>query len=148
MALDEVCNLKIPAEKNCILFMWTVVPMQREAFQVLDAWGFSYKTQLVWYKTTGMGCGWWARNDHEPLFIATRGKVKTPPPKLRIKSVFNAPRGEHSSKPDKIRDWIASWNPGPRLEMFARQYTEFWPKHDGWDTFGNSISNDVEITCQ
>jgi N6-adenosine-specific RNA methylase IME4 len=145
MTTEKICAMKVPAAENCILFMWTIVPMQREAFEVLDAWGFEYKSQLVWYKNTRMGCGWWVRNNHEPLFIATRGKCKLPPPKLRIPSVFCAPRSRHSSKPDQIRDWIAKWNPGNKLEMFAREYTGFWPKPEGWDTFGSEVKNDVEI---
>jgi N6-adenosine-specific RNA methylase IME4 len=73
--------------------------------------------------------------------------VRTPPPPLRIPSVFRAKRGKHSSKPDQIRDWIAKWNPTePKLEMFARPYTEMWPKHEGWETWGNELPNDVAMT--
>ena len=56
-------------------------------------------------------------------------------------------RGSHSSKPNQVRDWIAKWYPNERkLEMFARPYTEMWPKHDGWETWGNELPNDVAMT--
>lgn len=146
MTTAEICALKIPAKKHCLLLMWAIVPMMPEAFDVLKAWGFKYKSQLVWDKLR-TGCGWWVRNQHEVLIIATRGNVRTPPPPLRIPSVFRAKRGKHSSKPDQIRDWIAKWNPTEKkLEMFARPYTEMWPKHEGWETWGNELPNDVEMT--
>ena len=70
-----------------------------------------------------------------------------PDAKRRIGSVMRFPRGSHSSKPDQVRDWIAKWYPNERkLEMFARPYTEMWPKHDGWETWGNELTNDVAMT--
>ena len=146
MTTEEICALKIPAAKNCLLLMWAIVPMLPESLDVIKAWGFQYKSHLVWDKEN-IGCGWWVRNQHELLLIATRGNVKTPPPELRIASVVRSKRSAHSSKPDKIRDWIAKWHPTERkLEMFARPYTEMWPKHDGWETWGNELPNDVAMT--
>ena len=70
-----------------------------------------------------------------------------PDAKRRIGSVMRFPRGSHSSKPDRVRDLIAKWYPGERkLEMFARPYTDFWPKHEGWETWGNELPNDVAMT--
>ena len=79
--------------------------------------------------------GYWFRGQHELLMVATRGKMSPPAQPDRIGSVIRARRDSHSSKPDQVRDWIAKWYPNERkMEMFARPYTEMWPKHDGWET--------------
>ena len=146
MSTEEICALQIPAAKDCVLYLWATAPKLPDAIQVMTAWGFCYKTHLIWDKEA-IGCGWWVRGQHELLLIGTRGHVRTPPPELRISSVVRSRRGQHSSKPDKIRDWIARCNPSARrLEMFARPYTEMWPKHEGWETWGNELPNDVAMT--
>lgn len=90
--------------------------------------------------------GYWFRGQHELLMVATSGSVSPPVQSLRIPSVIKIRRGSHSSKPDQIRDYISKWFPDvPKMKMFARAYTDFWPKHDGWDVWGNEIENDTQI---
>jgi N6-adenosine-specific RNA methylase IME4 len=146
MSTKEICALELPAAKNCVLFMWATVAHLDKAFVVLNAWRFKYKSCATWDKMR-TGTGWWFLGQHELLLVATRGKMSPPIPELRISSVIRLPRGEHSSKPDWVRDKIKLWFPQERkLEMFARPWTKFWPKHDGWETWGNELPNDVAIT--
>jgi MT-A70 len=79
MPLDEIKALPVAklAFKDCVLFLWTTVPLLREAFEVLDAWGFEYKSGLVWDKENP-GTGYWVRGQHELLLIATRGSPPLP----------------------------------------------------------------------
>lgn len=138
MELEEIKNLKIPAAKNCILYLWTTAPKLQEAFEVINAWGFTYRTHMIWDKIN-MGMGHWFRTNHELLMVAIKGSPHCPPPSLRIASILRERPREHSRKPDIIRTRIASWYPNnKKLEMFARQ------KFKGWDTFGNQVPDDTQ----
>src|SRR5262245_56059632 len=103
MSLDEIRALPIPslASPDAALFMWTTVPHLRESFQVLDAWGFEYKTNIVWVKDK-IGLGYFVRNQHELLLVATQGDMPSPSPANRPPSVISAPRREHSRKLTKL----------------------------------------------
>ncbi len=137
MTDDELCAMKIPAAKDCILYLWTTSPLLESGLRVMQAWGFRYKSQAVWDKMR-TGIGFWWIGQHETLMVGVRGDVKPPPPQLRRSSVIRAPRGRHSSKPDQVRDWIAAWYPdAKRLEMFSRL------KRPGWDVFGNQVEYDL-----
>jgi N6-adenosine-specific RNA methylase IME4/ParB-like chromosome segregation protein Spo0J len=133
MALDEICALPVPslASPDAVLFMWTTVPHLRESFDVLVAWGFEYKTNIVWVKDK-IGLGYFVRNQHELLLVATRGDMPSPSPANRPPSVISAPRREHSRKPDEAYALIEAMYPAlPKLELFARQ------RRPGWDVWGN-----------
>ena len=137
MTDDELCAMKIPAAKDCILYLWTTSPLLESGLRVLQAWGFRYKSQAVWDKMR-TGIGFWWIGQHETLMVGVRGDVKPPPPQLRRSSVIRCPRGRHSSKPDQVRDWISAWYPdAKRLEMFSRL------KRPGWDVFGNQVEYDL-----
>jgi N6-adenosine-specific RNA methylase IME4 len=97
---------------------------------VLVAWGFEYKTNIVWVKDK-IGLGYFVRNQHELLLVATRGDMPSPSPANRPPSVISAPRREHSRKPDEAYALIEAMYPAlPKLEMFARQ------RRPGWDVWG------------
>jgi N6-adenosine-specific RNA methylase IME4 len=136
MSIEEICSLPVTSAKNAVLYLWATVPLLPEALQVIAAWGFTYKSGAVWDKEKP-GMGFWWRGQHELLMIAVKGKVSPPAQALRVSSVIRCPRGRHSSKPDIVRDLIASWYPWPRLEMFSRI------KRPGWDSFGNEIEIDL-----
>ena len=139
MLLEDICALPVKeiTDKSCILFLWTTFPKLEEAFQVIKAWGFTYKSAaFVWVKTNKsgsywMGLGYWARGNTEICLLATRGH-----PHRISKSVSQlvvSPRREHSRKPDEVRDRIVQLvGDLPRIELFARQRTP------GWDDWGNS----------
>ena len=139
MAVDEICALNVPANKDCVLYLWATAPKLLEALKVMDAWGFTYKTQAVWDKGK-IGMGYWFRGQHELLLVGVRGKVSPPEQALRTSSVYNFKRGQHSKKPDEIRDLIKEWFPtANRLEMFCRHPSE------GWAVFGNEAEGTISL---
>jgi N6-adenosine-specific RNA methylase IME4 len=136
MSLDEICALEVNASRHAVLAMWATSPKLPEAFKVIESWGFTYKTSLVWDKQVP-GIGYWFRGQHELLLIATRGNVKPPPPELRRSSVLNCKKGKHSRKPYEVYKILETMVPhGSRLEMFAR-YDDKLFKPEGWDFWGN-----------
>ena len=135
MPLEEICNLPTMAlaDDNCILFLWATSPKLKQALSVMDAWGFEYKTNMVWIKER-IGMGYYARQQHELLLIGTRGKPPTPPPEQRPSSIISSPRTEHSEKPEETYAIIESMYPKvPRIELFARKNRE------GWLSWGNQV---------
>lgn len=125
------------ANEDCVLFMWATFPMLREALDVIEAWGFSYKTVAFnWVKQnrngTGifMGLGNWTRSNSEICLLATKGKPKRISGSVR--SVVLSPLQQHSRKPAEIRDRIVElMGDLPRIELFAREAAP------GWDVWGN-----------
>ena len=143
LTVEEICHYQDPQHQpiqkvfaeNAILFLWTTVPKAEEAFHVIRAWGFVYKTQLVWSKDK-IGLGWYVRNQHEVLYIAEKGNMPVPEPEARISSVIYAPRTEHSRKPDVFYEIIEKMYPNRKyLELFGRR------KRPGWETWGNAMDD-------
>jgi N6-adenosine-specific RNA methylase IME4/ParB-like chromosome segregation protein Spo0J len=127
-----ICRFADIATDDAVLFMWTTAPHLREAFEVLAAWGFEYKTNVVWVKDK---IGYFVRNQHELLLVATRGNMLSPSPANRPPSVITAPRREHSRKPDGAYELIERMYPElPKIELFARR------ARPGWVAWGNEPS--------
>ena len=140
MPLNEICALPVLslAAPDAVLFMWTTAPHLRESFDVLAAWGFEYKTNIVWVKDK-IGLGYFVRNQHELLLVATRGDMPSPSPANRPSSVIDAPRREHSRKPDEAYALIERMYPElPKIELFARN------TRPGWDAWGSEIPPEME----
>lgn len=134
MAIADICSLPVGqlAADKALLFLWTTNGFLEAALtQVIPAWGFTFKSSMVWVKPQ-MGIGNYVRNAHEFLLIANRGGL-IPNGKSQI-SWVEADRTRHSAKPDAFRHVVESIAPGPRLEMFAR---EAMP---GWHAWGNQVS--------
>ncbi len=146
MPLQKIKALDVPAADDCVLLLWATLPLLRQAFEVIDAWGFTYKTvAFTWIKQNKsgnglfMGLGWWTRANAELCLLATRGRPK--PVSHSVHSVVISPRRRHSQKPDEVRERIVELVGNvPRLEMFARNGTP------GWDVWGNEVKNSVEIS--
>lgn len=131
MTTDEICKLDCHAADDSGLFLWATAPKIEDAIQVIKAWGFTYKTQMVWIKDK-IGMGYYCRNQHEILMIATKGKFHPPPPDVRPSSVIHAKRNKHSKKPFEIYNLIETMYPDMTYyEMFCRVGAR------GWSTFGN-----------
>lgn len=129
MALDDICNLVIPAADDAVLFLWRTAPYCEKAIQVMQAWGFDYRTELVWYKNR-IGTGYWTRNQHEVLMIGVRGNPPAPAPGTQTSSVILADVARHSAKPEVFHEMIEAMFPHcDKLEMFSRQARAGW---DGW----------------
>ncbi len=134
MTVEDICNMGLPKiHDDSLLLMWATAPKIIEAFEVIDAWGFQYKTSLVWDKQI-MGMGYWARGQHELLMVATKGCFSPPEPAYRIPSVYSERRGKHSAKPTFFYEWIEQAFPKTKkIELFARS------KRNGWTSFGNEV---------
>lgn len=136
MALDEICALPVEdiAAKDCMLYLWATAPKLAECFKVIEAWGFSYRTNFVWVKDK-IGMGYHARSQHELLLVAKRGNVPPPEAEARVSSVILAPRGRHSQKPERAYELIESFYPDlKKIELFARAGRE------GWAQWGNEAA--------
>ena len=146
MSLADVRALAVPdiAAENCTLFLWATDPLLPEAFKLIEAWGFTYKTVAFhWAKlnksatrllfTTGdffTGMGYWTRANSELCLLATRGKPQRV--SMSVRRLVIEPRREHSRKPDAVADRIVDlMGDVPRIELFARQ------SRDGWETWGD-----------
>lgn len=133
MTLEEICGLPVAeaATDDAVLLLWATSPKLEEAFAVLSAWGFVYRTCAVWDKEW-IGPGYYFRQRHELLLIATRGSLPVPLPQNRPDSIFAERRTKHSKKPELAYQLIERMYPElPKLELFARSARE------GWRAWGN-----------
>ena len=147
MTLKDICSLPIGdlADQDCALFLWTTIPLLKDCFSVIEAWGFTYKTvAFVWIKQNRKadslfwGMGYWTRSNAEFCLLATKGNPKRI--SASVHQVVMSHIEEHSKKPDEVRKRIvALLGELPRIELFARQ------KSDGWDVWGNEVECDVYI---
>lgn len=161
MSADELKALPVAdiAAKDCALFMWVVSSHLAESIELARAWGFGFKTiAFVWAKTTKeptsnqfglfppvkaahrLGMGYWTRQQAEICLMFTRGKPKRL--SMGVRQIIEAPRREHSRKPDETHDRIQSLVAGPYLELFAREPRE------GWEVWGNQTAKFVPLTAQ
>jgi ParB/RepB/Spo0J family partition protein len=133
LSIEELSKLKVPSATNSILFLWATNPLLREALQVMKAWGFEYKTNMVWVKN-GLGVGHFFRGDHELLLVGKRGDI--PPPMTPRSSVLNATKNGHSRKPTEAYSIIETMYPNRKyLELFARGEARL-----GWTIWGKEAS--------
>lgn len=140
MTLDDIKALpvaKISADK-AHLYLWVPNALLPDGLQVLQAWGFTYKSNIVWHKIRkdggpdGRGVGFYFRNTTELVLFGVRGKdVRTLAPGRRQVNILKTMKREHSRKPDELFDIIENCSWGPRLEMFARG------SRTGWSTWGD-----------
>jgi len=138
---DWIKNLPIQniTNKDCILFLWITMPKLNEVMEVIESWGFEYKTcGFTWVKKNKIADSWfwgmgrWTRANAELCLIATKGKPKRI--NAGIHSVIDTPIEKHSKKPDEVKDKIVELvGDLPRIELFARETA------DGWDSWGNEL---------
>jgi N6-adenosine-specific RNA methylase IME4 len=141
MDLDEIRALPVAAhaEDRCHLYLWTPNALLSEALDVLAAWGFAYKTNVVWYKVRkdggpdGRGVGFYFRNVTELLLFGVRGRLRTLPPGRRQVNVLPSRKDEHSRKPAEADALVERCSPGPYLELFARE------RRTGWTQWGDEL---------
>jgi N6-adenosine-specific RNA methylase IME4 len=123
------------AADDCVLFFWRTAPMSAAAHEVIEAWGFRYVSEIIWNKNR-IGTGYWSRNKHEVLMVATRGKPPAPAMGTQFDSVIDAPVGRHSEKPVVFYQLIEAYYPTlPKIELNCRG-----PARPGWDGWGNEVS--------
>lgn len=134
MTVAEICNEPVAglAADDAHLHLWTTNGFLREAFDVIDAWGFAYKSCLVWVKPQlGMGNYW--RVSHEYLLFGIRGSL--PFQHNRCRSWLLERRSVHSRKPWQVRQLIEQVSPGPYLELYGREEIP----NSSWTVYGNQV---------
>ncbi len=147
MSIEEICALPVAdlAAKDSALFLWATFPQLKEAFRVIDAWGFKYKTlAFLWLKQNRKadswfyGMGFWTRSNAEVCLLATKGHPHRQCAGIHQFVISHIE--QHSKKPDEVRDKIVRlMGDLPRVELFARQ------KVPGWDAWGNEVDCDLEM---
>lgn len=140
MKLDEIKILPVSqvAEETAHLYLWVPNALLPEGIEVLRAWGFKYKSNIIWHKvrkdggSDGRGVGFYFRNVTEVVLFGVRGKnARTLAAGRRQVNLFSTRKREHSRKPDEQYEIIEACSPGPYLEMFARG------ARPGWTVWGN-----------
>lgn len=140
MAVEEIEALPVAAlcDEPAHLYLWVPNALLAEGLQVMQAWGFSYKSNIVWHKIRkdggpdGRGVGFYFRNVTELVLFGVRGKsARTLAPGRRQVNFIKSQKREHSRKPDQLYDIIETCSAGPYLELFARGTRQ------GWNTWGN-----------
>jgi N6-adenosine-specific RNA methylase IME4 len=146
MDWKEIADLAVPdlvaPQAHC--YLWVPNALLAEGLRVMEAWGFTYKSMLVWAKRRkdggpdGRGVGFYFRNVTEPVLFGVKGKLRTLEPGRRQVNMIESQKREHSRKPEELYDVIESCSPGPHLELFAR-----YPRA-GWQAWGNESAPEIE----
>ena len=149
MQLDDIKQLPVSevAADKCHLYLWVPNALLPEGLEVMKAWGFEYKTNIVWEKVRkddmpdGRGVGFYFRNVTELLLFGIKGdKNRTLDAGRSQVNLIRAMKREHSRKPDEFIPLIESCSSAPYLELFARG------NRPGWDMWGNQATDDYEPT--
>lgn len=147
MTLEEIKALPVQevADENSHLYLWVPNALLIEGLEVMKAWGFQYKTNIIWEKVRndgepdGRGVGFYFRNVTEILLFGVKGtNVRTLSPGRSQVNLIRSKKREHSRKPDEMIDLIERCSAGPYLELFARGQRE------GWTMWGNQAVEDYE----
>ena len=149
MSTDEICELPVKAltVEPAHLYLWVPNALLPDGLKVMEAWGFEYKSNVVWHKirkdggSDGRGVGFYFRNVTELLLFGVRGKkARTLAPARSQVNMIQSRKREHSRKPDEQYELIESCSPGPYLELFARG------TRPGWTYWGNQADEDYRPT--
>jgi N6-adenosine-specific RNA methylase IME4 len=147
MELEEIMALPVQmiAAPQSHLYLWVPNALLAEGLEVMKRWGFTYKTNLIWYKIRkdggpdGRGVGFYFRNVTEVILFGVRGNQRTFPPGRRQVNLLATCKREHSRKPDEQFKLIEECSPGPYLELFARH------PRPNWACWGNEVGQTEEI---
>lgn len=142
MSLEEIIRLPVSglAAPRSHLYLWVPNALVLEGLEVMKAWRFTYKTNLVWYKVRkdggpdGRGVGFYFRNVTELVLFGVQGSMRTLAPGRRQVNLLYSRKREHSRKPDQLLDIIEQCSPGPYLELFARH------PRPGWVQWGDELA--------
>jgi N6-adenosine-specific RNA methylase IME4 len=142
---DVIAARDVPsiAADDCALFLWATVPMLPHALLVMAAWGFDYRSNIVWIKQRSgeaHGTGYWFWNEHEICLLGIKGNVPCPSPGDQWLSVIEALVGKHSEKPERLLELIEAYFPNlPKIELNRRG-----SPRPGWQAWGNEAEPAVE----
>lgn len=162
MTLDKIMSLPVSAvaAETAHLYLWIPNALLAEGLAVMKAWGFDYKSNIVWHKIRkdggpdGRGVGFYFRNVTELVLFGVRGKnARTLPPGRRQVNIIKTQKREHSRKPDELYDIIEACSWGPYLELFARGSRRDWVTwgnqadayYPNWNTYSNHSQSAAAI---
>jgi N6-adenosine-specific RNA methylase IME4 len=160
MSLQEIKDLPVEAivADTAHLYLWVPNALLAEGMQVMEHWGFTYKTNLIWYKIRKdggpdrRGVGFYFRNVTEIILFGVRGKnARTLQQGRSQENIISSRKREHSRKPDEQYELIEACSSGPRIELFARGPREGWfvwgnqavEYTPDWDTYSNHSQSTV-----
>ncbi|MBU4277820.1 MAG: S-adenosylmethionine-binding protein [Proteobacteria bacterium] len=160
MSLQDIKDLPVEAivHDTAHLYLWVPNALLADGLKVMEHWGFTYKTNLVWYKIRKdggpdrRGVGFYFRNVTEMVLFGVRGKnARTLQPGRSQENIISSRKREHSRKPDEQYDLIESCSPGPFVELFARGPRKGWfvwgdqaeDYAPSWDTYSNHSQSNV-----
>ena len=152
MSLKEIKELPINnlADDNSLLFMWITFPHLHEMNDILNSWGFKFKTVAFnWIKVYKhsrkpiLACGYWTRSNGEICILATKGKDYPRRISAGISQIVISEQKKHSEKPDEVRKRIVDLvGDLPRIELFSRS------KREGWDAWGDQVPKEEQRLLQ
>jgi N6-adenosine-specific RNA methylase IME4 len=151
MSFDEIKSLPVPqlAAPTCHLYLWCPNALLPEAISVMQHWGFTYKSNIVWHKirkdggSDGRGVGFYFRNVTELILFGVKGKnARTLAPGRSQVNYISSRKREHSRKPDEQYPIIEACSRGPYLELFARG------KRSGWVSWGEEADDSYRPTWE
>jgi N6-adenosine-specific RNA methylase IME4 len=154
LSLEEIKEIPVGevAAEQSHLYLWVPNALIAEGLETMKSWGFTYKTNLIWYKIRkdggpdGRGVGFYFRNVTEMILFGIKGKLRTLAPGRRQVNIVISQKREHSRKPDELYEIIEDCSLGPYLEMFARGTRENWTSWGNesqdynidWSTYNNN----------
>lgn len=145
MTLAELKTLDVASlvADDALLFLWSSSPHLDQAIDLMPSWGFKYVTVgFVWDKVR-VNPGYYTMSQCELCLIAKKGKIPTPRGARNMRQLVTQLRGEHSEKPDEVRDRITQMFPGQsKVELFARKATP------GWSVWGNEVDSNVSLSMK
>lgn len=143
LSLQEIFDIPVNTvtEDEAHLYLWVPNALLSEGLEVMKKWGFTYKTNIIWFKIRkdggpdGRGVGFYFRNVTELVLFGIKGKMRTLQPGRTQTNIIRARKREHSRKPDELYNIIEECSPGPYLELFSRG------TRNGWSSWGNQTEN-------
>jgi N6-adenosine-specific RNA methylase IME4 len=162
LTLSDIMSIPVPlaCADNCHLYLWVPNALLPEGLEVMKAWGFKYKSNVVWHKIRkdggpdGRGVGFYFRNTTELILFGIRGRMRTGDAGRRQVNIIKTQKREHSRKPDEAYELIESCSPGPYLEMFARgKHSPLWnvwgdqsmQYEPNWPTYKHNSKSDKVV---
>ena len=160
LSLKEICEIPVAlaADTPSHLYLWVPNALLPEGLEVMKAWGFQYKSNLIWHKVRkdggpdGRGVGFYFRNTTEIILFGIRGSMRTLAPGRTQVNIIRTIKQEHSRKPDELYEIIERSSPGPFLGLFARGTRKKWVAWGNqadnynitWNTYSNNSTGKKE----
>lgn len=149
LSMREIADLPVAdvALDPSHLYLWCPNALLPDGLEIMKRWGFTYKTNIVWYKVRrdggpdGRGVGFYFRNVTELLLFGVRGRMRTLPPGRRQTNIVITRKQQHSRKPAHVHSLIEACSPGPYLELFARG------RVFGWTCWGDQVDTYLDSPC-